>query len=67
MTDKRRTLSDADISSRRSTRRALGAESVGIGGAHAARSVRQGASACDADGAPPEAKRGPARPDRDRE
>jgi hypothetical protein len=50
MTDKRRTLSDADISSRRSTPRTLRRESLSIGGAEAARSLRRGAPVRDADG-----------------
>jgi len=68
MTDKRRTLSDADISSRRSTPRALHAQSIGIGGGEAAKSLRAGASAHDADGAPrPQTRGGAARPGADRD
>jgi hypothetical protein len=68
MTDKRRTLSDADISSRRSPPRMLRAASMGVSGADAARSLRGKASAHDADGAQrPETKGGAAGPGRDRD
>jgi hypothetical protein len=68
MTDKRRTLSDADISSRRSTPRGLSAQSTGVSGGDAARSLRRGAAHHDADGASrPEAKGEAARPGGDRD
>jgi hypothetical protein len=68
MTDKRRTLSDADISSRRSRPRGLRAQSMGASGGDAARSLRRGAAHHDADGAPrPEANGEAAKPGRDRD
>jgi hypothetical protein len=68
VTDERRTLSDADISSRRSTLRALRAQAIGVSGGDAAKSLRRSAPAHDADGAPhPEAKDGAAAPTRDRD
>jgi len=51
MTDKRRTLSDADISSSRSTPRGLRRESLSVAGGEAARSLRRSAPTHDADGA----------------
>ena len=68
MTDKRRTLSDADISSSRSRPRGLRAQSTGVSGGDAARSLRRGTAAHDADGAPrPETKGEAARPGTDRD
>jgi hypothetical protein len=68
MTDKRRTLSDADISSRRSTPRRPRAASIGVSGGDAARSLRRGGAHHDADGAPrPQTKGEAARPGSDRD
>lgn len=68
MTDKRRTLSDADISSRRSTPRGLRTQSMGVSGGEAARSLRRSAAHHDADGAArPETKGEAAGPGTDRD
>ena len=69
MTDKRRTLSDADISSRRSTPRGLRVESLGVSGGDAAKSLRRVPSgARGPDGAPwPEGKGETPRPGGDRD
>lgn len=68
MTDKRHTLSDADISSRRTAPRALRRESLSVSGGEAARSLRRSATAHDADGGPRlERKGAAARPGGDRD
>lgn len=68
MADKRRTLSDADISSCRSVPRALRRESLRGGGGEAARSLHRSAPAHDADGAArPEPRSASARPAGDRD
>jgi hypothetical protein len=68
MTGERRTLSDADITSSRSTPRVLRRELLSPGGGEAARSLRGGAPAHDTDGASgPRQNGAAARPGADRD